>query len=113
MDPPTLSELKAEDTELAEAQEAEVSRKRQEAQKAAAERGLLELEDVDAGDPTDTARTNETPPHAKSPVLQPVERTDEPSQLPTPLGSDDDEEVVASSDVRKDVSEPSGSDEPS
>lgn len=95
VEPPTLSELKAEDTQLAEAEEADVSRRREEAQKLAAERGLLEPEDVG-----DVERKNETPPHAKSPILQPVQRTDEPSQLPTPLGTDDEEEARPSSDVK-------------
>ena len=108
VEPPTLSELKVEDTQLAEAEESEVRRKREEAQKAAVERGLLELEELDAGE-----ATNETPPHAKSPVLQPVERTDEPSQLPTPLGTDDEEEGTPPGDVTKDGLEQSDSTEPS
>lgn len=95
VDQPSLSELKAEDTRLAEEEEAEVDRRREEAQKLALERGLLELEAADE------QRPSETPPHAKSPVLQPVVRSDEPSQLPTPLGTDDEEEVLPSIDAKK------------
>ena len=105
VDVPSLSELKTEEARLAEEEEAEVNRRREEAQRLAAERGLLESE------PADAERLTETPPHAKSPILQPVIRTDEPSQLPTPLGTDDEEEVQPSNDVRKDDAEADGSNE--
>ena len=96
---PTLSELKAEETRLAEVEEAEVNRRREEALRLAAERGLLEA------DAADGERPNETPPHAKSPILQPVIRSDEPSQLPTPLGTDDEAEVPAPTDAKQDEAE--------
>jgi hypothetical protein len=91
--------LKAEDSRLAELEEEEVNRRREEAQRLAAERGLLENEAADSETP------NETPPHAKSPILQPVIRSDEPSQLPSPLGTDDEEEVQPSNDMGKDDAE--------
>jgi hypothetical protein len=99
VDAPSLSELKAEDSRLAKLEEEEVNRRREEAQRLAAERGLLENEAADS------ERPNETPPHAKSPILQPVIRSDEPSQLPSPLGTDDEEEVQPSNDMRKDDAE--------
>ena len=80
---PTMSELKQEETRLEREEEEDVERRRQEAQKLATERGLVTDE---------TASKEATPGQIQSPVLQPVERGDEPSQLPTPLGTDDERE---------------------
>lgn len=104
VDPPSLSEIKGEDTRLADEEEADVNRRCEEAQKLAAEHGLIESEGV-----ADDDRPNETPPHAKSPILLPVQRTDEPSQLPTPLGTDDEEEVPPPDKPMNDGAEAGGS----
>lgn len=79
---PTISELKQEEARIAHAEEADVERRRQEALKLAAERGLVE----------EPLSSKEATPHVQSPVLQPVQMSDEPSQLPTPLATDDEEE---------------------
>ncbi|KAK3702376.1 hypothetical protein LTR37_014950 [Vermiconidia calcicola] len=81
----TLTELKQEETRIEREEEEEVERKRQEAQRLAAERGLAAGEE-------DYSSKEATPKQMPSPVLEPVQRTDEPSQLPTPLATDDEEE---------------------
>ena len=86
-DPPTINELKQEEVRIAQEEEADVEQRRQEAQKLAAERGLVE----------EHASSKEVTPEVQSPVLQPVQRSDKPSQLPTPVETDDEEEGGAPS----------------
>ncbi|KAK5173638.1 uncharacterized protein LTR77_002319 [Saxophila tyrrhenica] len=85
----TLHDLKQEERRIEEEEEADVERKRLEAQKIAAERGLAlsQAEDLSSKEAT---------PHVQSPELQPQRPDDEPSQLPTPLATDDEEESVLS-----------------
>ncbi|KAK3048310.1 hypothetical protein LTR09_010303 [Extremus antarcticus] len=81
----TLKELKQEERRVEEEEEADVERKREAAQELAAERGLAasHIEDLSSKEAT---------PHAQSPILEPQQGNDEPSQLPTPLATDDEEE---------------------
>lgn len=76
---PPISELKQEERELAEQEEAEVERRRQEAQKLAGERGLAE-----------DGSSKEVTPEVRTPILEPVSRHDEPSAMTTPLATDDE-----------------------
>jgi hypothetical protein len=85
-EPPSINELKHEERMLEEEEEADVERKRQEAQKLATERGLV-------SSPVEEVSSKEATPHARSPIPEPERPTDnEPSQLPTPLATDDEEE---------------------
>ena len=84
---PTLSELKQEERRIAQQEEEDVEHRRQEAQKLAAERGL-------PGAGGDDLSSKEATPAPNSPALAPTERhDDEPSQLPTPLATDDEQEL--------------------
>lgn len=86
-DVPIMTELKLEEQRIEKEEEDDVERKRQEAQRLAAERGLQ------AEDPADeNLSSNEATPRAHSPALEPVEPVEEPVQLPTPLTTDDEEE---------------------
>lgn len=109
-EPPTISEIKAEDTALAAQEEADVSRRREEAQKLAAERGLIDPPLEAPVEMTEGEVEQTPPPHAKSPMLQPVQRSDEPSQLPTPLGTDDEAEVQRPGSGKKDGGDANASD---
>lgn len=85
---PTLSELKQEEARIQDEEEAEVGRKRQEAQKLAEERGLAGA----SADDEDELPSKEGTPHASTPATEPMRPAEEPSQLPTPLATDDEEE---------------------
>lgn len=78
---PPINELKQEERELAEEEEAEVARRREEAERLAAERGLK----------VDDGSSKEATPNVQTPVLEPVQRTDEISAMTTPLATTDDE----------------------
>ncbi|KAK3075685.1 hypothetical protein LTR53_000727 [Teratosphaeriaceae sp. CCFEE 6253] len=81
---PTLSALKQEEREVAVEEEAEVERKRLEAQRVAAERGLRGS--LSSAELASTASSTPTP--------APVELVEEPIQLPTPLPTDDEEDAA-------------------
>lgn len=99
----SLTELKQEEHEVAREEEADVERTRQEAQKLAAEQGLAEQA-------AENLLSKEATPKAQSPTLEAVERTDEPSQLPTPLATDDEEDTLSVTQTRShDVSDDSKS----
>ena len=80
---PTLNELKQEEQTVEQEEEQEVERKRQEAQKLASERGLSE-----------DLSSKEATPQMRSPTLEPVQRSDERGQLPTPLAIDDEDDAA-------------------
>ena len=84
----TLHELKQEERRIEAEEEAEIERRRQAAQKLAAERGLVPLQ-------TEDLSSKEATPHALSPIIQTESRNEEPSQLPTPLASEDEEQESA------------------
>ena len=81
---PTLIELTEEEVRLAQEEDEAVERKRQEARRVAAERGLaMGGEQSESKDVT---------PQASTPATIATHRQDEPSQLPTPLATDDESE---------------------
>jgi hypothetical protein len=86
----TLSELKQEEQRIEQEEEEDVEQRRQAAQKLAAERGLVTSE------AEELSSKEATPQQVQSPILAPQQRDDEPSQLPTPLATDDEEESVLS-----------------
>ena len=88
---PTLLELKHEEHEVEREEEADIDQRRQEAQKLAAERGL-----VSAGGEEDFS-SKEATPRSSTPVAIPPTSPDEPSQLPTPSATDDENEPVKTS----------------
>lgn len=88
---PSLSELKHEERQLEAEQEGEVERRRQEAQRLASERGLDE-----------NLSSKEATPEVRSPRLTAVKRVDEPSQLPTPLATDDEADESRQADGNQD-----------
>ncbi|KAK4616049.1 hypothetical protein CLAFUW4_10407 [Fulvia fulva] len=83
---PSLLELKQEERQVEEEEEAMVERRRSEAQRVAADRGLVDEAIISSKEAT---------PQASSPVVAPATTIDEPSQLPTPLATDDEEEDAA------------------
>lgn len=76
---PSLTELEQEERKAEQQEEAEVERKRQEAQRLADERGLIAVEDMSSKEAT---------PGPPSPVVA----AEEPSQLPTPSATDDEDD---------------------
>lgn len=80
----TLSELKREESRVERQEEAEIERKRLEAARLAEERGLAPDQDFSSKEAT---------PHAQTPASAPTTPVEEPSQLPTPLATDDEEEM--------------------
>ncbi|KAK4561102.1 hypothetical protein LTR86_005057 [Recurvomyces mirabilis] len=91
---PTLNELKEEESRLAEEEEAEVERKRGQAERLAAERGLREEGEEEEGVgvgvvlPSKGDTSGTATPEASAVV-------EEPSQLPTPLPTDDEDDPAA------------------
>ena len=86
-DVPTLSKLQQEELRIEKEEEAAIDRKRQEARKLAAERGLPVDNDEDA------LSYKEAAPSTQAIVPEPAE---EPSQLPTPLATDDEDSQLES-----------------
>jgi len=82
---PSLNELKQEETRIEREEEEQIERKRQEAQRIAAERGLSSRSDEELP-------SKEATPKATSPAITATQMTEEPSQLPTPLPTDDEED---------------------
>lgn len=82
---PTLNELKQEERQIALEDDAAVERKRQEALKLAAERGLPTASE-------ELPSKEATPQQASSPADVAARPAEEPSQLPTPLPTDDEED---------------------
>lgn len=80
----SLAELKTEERQLEQEEELQIKRKRSEAKRLAEERGLAEEQ-------TNLSSKEATPEQQTSPQLAPVIRSDEPSQLPTPLATDDED----------------------
>ena len=76
----------------------------------AAERGLIDPPLEAPVEMTEREVEQTPPPHAKSPMLQPVQRSDAPSQLPTPLGTDDEAEVQRPGSGKKDGGDANASD---
>lgn len=83
---PSLSDLKQEDARVAHEEEAEIERRRLEAQKLASERGLT------ASITDDDLNSKEATPKASTPATTNSNSPDEPSQLPTPSATDDEED---------------------
>ncbi|KAK4500475.1 hypothetical protein PRZ48_008664 [Zasmidium cellare] len=77
----SLAELKSEERQVEQEEELQIKRKRSEAKKLAEERGLAE----------DLSSKEATPLQGTSPRSTPASRNDEPSQLPTPLATDDED----------------------
>ena len=90
---PMLNELKQEERQVEQEEEADVERRRQEAQKRAAERGLTDQTDEELA-------SKEVTPQAHTPTSEPVQTVDEPSQLPTPLATDDEEDALSTTQTR-------------
>lgn len=84
---PTITELKQEERQLEQEEEATVERKRREAQRLAAEQGLTEVP-ASAED----LSSKEATPQALSPVLKPVPESNERSQTIIPSTHNPDEE---------------------
>lgn len=82
-----MSELNLEERRIEKEEEDDVERKRQEAQQLAAERGLVSENEVE-----ENLSSKEATPRVHSPAIAPVEPAEEPSQLPTPLATDDEED---------------------
>ncbi|KAK5122413.1 hypothetical protein LTR85_003997 [Meristemomyces frigidus] len=83
---PSLTDLKQEEARIEREEEREVERKRQEAQKLAAERGL------EASITSDEFPSKEATPRASTPDTVAAHPPEEPSQLPTPLATDDEDD---------------------
>ncbi|KAK5676101.1 hypothetical protein LTS10_011391 [Elasticomyces elasticus] len=83
---PTLTELQQEERRIEQEEEAEVERKRQEAQKLAEERGLHSTSG------SQELPSNQSTPEAARSTTTPSQLVDEPSQLPTPLPTDDEDD---------------------
>lgn len=86
-DVPTMSELKQEERRVEKEEEEDVERRRLEAQRLAAQRGLG-TESL----PEENLSSKEATPRAHSPAVEPREPVEEPSQLPTPLTTDDEDD---------------------
>ncbi|EMC91109.1 hypothetical protein BAUCODRAFT_39236 [Baudoinia panamericana UAMH 10762] len=84
-EPPALSELKQEERQAEREEEAEITRRREEAQRLAEERGLKH--DADEQLPSKEGTTE-----ASASAATTTASADEPSQLPTPLPTDDEED---------------------
>ncbi|TKA72302.1 hypothetical protein B0A55_07154 [Friedmanniomyces simplex] len=82
---PTLNELKLEERQIEHEEEAEVERKRLEAQRLAEERGLRGSQELPSKEGT---------PESSTPTTIPSQPAEEPSQLPTPLPTDDEEDAA-------------------
>ncbi|KAK3677702.1 hypothetical protein LTR78_002552 [Recurvomyces mirabilis] len=87
---PTLNELKEEESRLAEEEEAEVERKRGEAARLAAERGLREEEEEEGGVRVGVGEESRSKEDTATPEAS--ASVEEPSQLPTPLPTDDEDD---------------------
>lgn len=86
-DIPTMNELGQEDKRVEKEEEDDVERKRQQAQRLAAERGLVSEAEIE-----ENLSSKEATPRSHSPAAEPVKLQDEPSQLSTPLAVDDEDE---------------------
>ncbi|KAK0261863.1 hypothetical protein B0A54_10187 [Friedmanniomyces endolithicus] len=82
---PTLNDLKLEERQIEHEEEAEVERKRQEAQRLAEERGLHSSQELPSKDDT---------PESSTPTTGQTQPAKEPSQLPTPMATDDEEDTT-------------------
>lgn len=82
-----MSELNLEESRIEKEEEEDVERKRQEAQRLAAERGLTSEDQVE-----ENLSSKEATPKVHSPAVEPMKPDEEPSQLPTPLATDDEED---------------------
>ena len=85
---PTLNQLNHEERQVADEEEAEVERKRVEAQRLAEERGLHSSRS------SLEVASKEATPEASTPTTEPAQMVEEPSQLPTPLPTDDEEDAA-------------------
>ncbi|KAI7651166.1 hypothetical protein KC318_g15910, partial [Hortaea werneckii] len=96
---PTMSELNAEEATLAQKEEAEVQRKREEAHQLAAERGLRGSNSDELPSKEGTPRTasvasvSEQQRETNSRPEQAATTAEEPNQLPTPTPTDDEEDA--------------------
>lgn len=82
---PTLKDLKLEERQIEHEEEAEVDRKRREAQRLAEERGLRSSQELPSKGGT---------PESSTPTTVPTQLAEEPSQLPTPMATDDEEDAT-------------------
>ncbi|KAK0273090.1 hypothetical protein LTR35_012502 [Friedmanniomyces endolithicus] len=82
---PTLKDLKLEERQIEHEEEAEVERKRREAQRLAEERGLRSSQELPSKGGT---------PESSTPTTVPTQLVEEPSQLPTPMATDDEEDAT-------------------
>ncbi|KAK1808657.1 hypothetical protein LTR12_016977 [Friedmanniomyces endolithicus] len=82
---PTLKDLKLEERQIEHEEEAEVERKRREAQRLAEERGLRSSQELPSKGGT---------PESSTPTTVPTQLAEEPSQLPTPMATDDEEDAT-------------------
>lgn len=95
-DIPTMSELSQEERRIEKEEEDDVERKRQEAQRLAAERGLASEAEVE-----ENLSSKEATPRSHSPAIEPVEPAEMPDQLPTALATDDESEDARHEDSAK------------
>jgi len=101
--PPTMSELRREEHGIEQREEAEIGRRRLEAQKLAEGRGLMDTATITDDDPSskeDATPLAQSPDTAASRPTTSGTDVEEPSQLPTPLPTDDEEEEMAARAVR-------------
>ncbi|WPH03818.1 Hypothetical protein R9X50_00670100 [Acrodontium crateriforme] len=91
-DVPTLDELKREEQALEHKEETEIERKRAEAQRIASERGLLDENPDSVSSKEATPRNPSLLPPVSSDLSNPP--SNEPSQLPTPVATDDEDEAI-------------------
>jgi hypothetical protein len=100
LQPPTLSELTHEEQQLAEEEEADIERRRQEAQCIASDRGLTKETEAlhDASQDADTEHEPYPGPHdaipaqSSKPSRSATLTAEESVQLPSPLPTDDEED---------------------
>ncbi|KAF2769878.1 hypothetical protein EJ03DRAFT_327021 [Teratosphaeria nubilosa] len=93
---PTFSELKQEEARVEQEEEADVARRRAEAQNLAIERGLSAR-----GGDEELPSKEAMPQQHVSPARSARQTSEEPSQLPTPLPTDDEEESAQDSQPGK------------